>query len=890
MFPNKSVSYILDIYLSILLKKSNYCAYNHQIDVHVHVCVFVDLNIHHRIIIMYMKLGKKTIFSKKTYLNHRFLTSITDKKQIDFYNNNDLIKQINVKLLDSQEKGYYITYLSNLYSKFKQLLLEKHVEPRQLFILTQENLIFKNDTSVKSILNAINTHENFNLLGENILKYFNDYNHKEIAYIYKLARILNVTKNEKKSHFLSVLDDYCLNEINNFDLIDLENLSFAVNKTDEFNQCLSNHVSKILLNFNEQTSDLDGNSHLSSSHDDSFELKIRDIDKNYNYLWLKFNLFHLNKAYLEPRIRKKLIELFFKHSIEIFNKNQYNNSATFYETNLVLNLFAKSLSTRDIDNIDNVKLLDEYLDDGYLELLFENFDLFEYKLSLNKSLRFINRYKVLNSEHLDYLIHYCKSKLAYSNDNDNVSNSSSDKPSSIEFFNAISLLDYLIKLRTTSIKSFKNRNLSEKTKNEPVNLTQMMLNIDVSYKNMLNSIFVNNEKQQQQFIENYNHYLNGDVHVINLNLLMQSAYSTYSLLDWNELSVKLIYNNLNELIKKFNCKNDAKQRNFLSKIFKPLIEISNQQITKEYEIEFCSLIDLNIFYNRFDQYKSRRDLILYYMLNPITFSHNFKFISEKLINDLFHKCDLKELEPIIHQINRNLRYLLAKDKQNLFKICSYLYKDCLNRLNSCNDYNDKSTAYIMQYSNQILDLIKDINKNEDISYDERYNSIFQYAKYFNLNINSNTNLISDLLSSKSEINKNIFNLDSRVNALVKFLIYGNYFSIKNLNQIFEFLITNMKQLSKHEPQSIIRIKSLCQNLIYIMRIYTHFDYTKCKEYNNSINLFKSLNEQFYEKFIKNNLPIAHLSLYARCLLSLDCLIESVFEELLSREVKFLLFF
>lgn len=774
----------------------------------------------------------------------------------ELINKNDLIKQINNnKVLKSKEKSYYLTYLNDLYTDYVKLTRLNHVDNHQIYIWTDANLNIKNDLNVMLILDNLNKNVNYQLLHKSILDNFDKYSHKELAYIFKLIRILS----PKGSNLDSKLHAYCLTQIKKFDLNDLVNVLFAYNRYQDIPTEVLTYIGNLLL--------LDCDANISSqqisfqtNEIDKFEAKMRCLDVNYDYLWSKLNLFSLTKAKLETNRFNDIANKFLKNSIKSIKKNENK----LYEVNYMLNLFK---CCNFVDNSyqkykASVDIISVYLNESYLNFLFKNLDLLEYKTVIVKSLKFIYLHKKLHQDHIDYLIDYFKYKLI------------DTQVTSVEFFNAISVLDYLIYRKTLFIP---NRDYSQIN---PLDITLTNL-----YMQLAQNLF--SKTQQNDFLFNFKTKIK-TIHPYNLHLYIGSFRLSIILLKTDlNFAIETPYLKIIKLFKQIDYNNFI-QIGYLASLFKPLAKM-NYQKTRNFELELCSLIDFNQLCNSNIE-GNRLYLLYYFMKNKETCVKNFDKIADVLLNHILVKKDMvkKELIPLVYLLKTNTKSLLNSHvKHEFLSVCSRVYEDFIQQI----IHNWKVNETFMIYMNALLiAMLRDIFHRFGgmIDYDDKYNVLFNFAK--DLVITFTPHQTKDIAINREINRQNTLCVTKRVFLLTEYMIYSNYYSLKNLDQIWNYLMNTIEfllniNIESNDQNYHSRLKIIIGNIMVTFKLFAHFDYTISENYKSTKEKFVKLNEAFYKKFFNISLHDKVKTLYIRNLLIMDCESEYLIKDLLNKKVN-----
>ena len=120
-------------------------------------------------------------------------------------------------------------------------------------------------------------------------------------------------------------------------------------------------------------------------------------------------------------------------------------------------------------------------------------------------------------------------------------------------------------------------------------------------------------------------------------------------------------------------------RNTIFNLLQLLTELHEEQ-SRSKEIQFCSLLDVDLFYNSDPSLLTRINLIPFLMLNTTTLIKNFEFISKELKNSIQQSVFTYDLSQIILLLNENLVFLMINYKNDLIDILSLLFQCQIKKL------------------------------------------------------------------------------------------------------------------------------------------------------------------------------------------------------------------
>jgi hypothetical protein len=187
------------------------------------------------------------------------------------------------------------------------------------------------------------------------------------------------------------------------------------------------------------------------------------------------------------------------------------------------------------------------------------------------------------------------------------------------------------------------------------------------------------------------------------------------------------------------------------------------------------------------------------------------------------------------------------------------------------------TEPIIILHEKIIEMMKKIYNaydNKLIDIEDKKSILSGFRK---LNINLNENFVNNFALND---NNKFMRIDHRLKILVKILKYGNNYSDQILDQIYNFLIQTFS-LSLENSSNFKFIGQKLNNLVHVMSIYSHFDYTSNENYFKNFELFENLNNEIYKNLLRSNMTVTTLSVYVENLISLNLFVESAFKDLIT---------
>ena len=218
--------------------------------------------------------------------NSRFLCSNLSKI-VESRDNSEVNKKI-------------LIFISQIFSKFQKTVVNIETIRTQDVINYRSSFKNKNDQNEEDkILKLIQNHDqvkkSFNYISNNLYCF----NSKEIAFISKVYNTVSLNSDQNDTLRLQI-KEYCLENIQNFDLYDIENITFNYRINKEFMMKSLNVVEKKIKDSKFVSKKLD-----IEKNNENFENKMCEIDsKQKSQLWLRLNILLNYKKYLEYENQK----------------------------------------------------------------------------------------------------------------------------------------------------------------------------------------------------------------------------------------------------------------------------------------------------------------------------------------------------------------------------------------------------------------------------------------------------------------------------------------------------------------------------------------------------------------------------------------------------------
>ena len=192
---------------------------------------------------------------------------------------------------------------------------------------------------------------------------------------------------------------------------------------------------------------------------------------------------------------------------------------------------------------------------------------------------------------------------------------------------------------------------------------------------------------------------------------------------------------------------------------------------------------------------------------------------------------------------------------------SILNEICMNEL--INNKNLKINDLQVNICDTVSHIIKRIYSRSDLLTSDHKKKLCQFEDKINLSMD-------DLISQ----DKPFIKIDQRLKMIVDFLKINNCYSKKLLDQIWNYLIKTFTMLNSSTTDFVDM-----KNIICILNIFSLFDYTSSENYLKDFKLFQTLNEEVYNKKLRNTLAMMDLLSYNESLLSLGLSVTNAFSDL-----------
>jgi hypothetical protein len=779
---------------------------------------------------------------QKLIKNVRYLTSknhsLNDLKEFDTKKHFQFVLYKTINKNDFKpNKDECLLYLNSLFSAYQNFISQQNIRNKKL--INYWNIyLSKNDREVLlGVMKFLNKHENYIKLKNYIIENIHEFNSKEIAFISKTFNSITFSSNELSE----ALRGYCVNNIEKFDLYDVENITFNNYNKPFFKYSLHYVIEKLIKENND-------NLKLSIDlNDDKFENQMTEIDNEFNQKWLKLKILQNYKSKMSKNAFEHTVQLFFNDFIKLKDINQ-----SFYEINCVISLCSHGVKLREIENIRLEKsILSPFLENDYLNKLFKNMNFFQYKSDLfNYFNGFICR-KKLDYEQLDYLLKYFRIQIKNANN-------------SHLFFDYCRIISVIIKFISHDEHYRQKVNLKE--------ISDDIILDDVFYFNH----FVNNidNKFKLDLQVKYDHLIN-KFHGLNFRSINYDSLKFLIQVHKEPVdALNSFYTNFFHFYSTIDSVHLPHFRQQIINLLGCLIELKNDY-SESNELKLCSLLDINFYYDKNFTFQSKINLITFLMLNKDTCLKNFKFIAEKisyLIQDHNHK-----LLNVLNLLDNYFDLLLSSEhRQDLFKILSILFKSYADKLLDINDVEKFSIQ--KEIHNIIIKMMRDIHKEKLINIDEK-REIFHNFHKFSLILNEN-----DSQNCVFNENNRYVRVDQKLDYLVQILKHGNNYSEKILDQIWNFLIQTFSLFLENSP-NVKDIVPKLTKLLHVMSIYSHFDYTSNGNYLKNYKLLENLNNKVYNNILRGNISTGSLIIYVESLIGLNLFVENAFNDLIRAQVS-----
>jgi hypothetical protein len=777
----------------------------------------------------------------KTYSSQ----SIEEKREIKRRYYNIFLNEINKKDFNG-DKHENLVYLSNLFNSFQNFISMDNIRNSSVISHWQSFFYGVNYTKINETVSYLHNHENYKKLKSSILLNFNNYDSKEIAFICKTYNALNL-RNENDEINLKIVQ-FCENNIQKFDLHDIYNTTFS--KRLITRQFWQNSFDYVLENIKKESIkyvalDIDKN-------EDIFENTMQKLDSD-KKLWFKLNILRCYTSMDCDRSKIESLSDYLLNEALFLTKSDQN----VYEINTIINLMNRVRFYAILVKKENLELLRTYMKEDYLEKMFKGLDLCYYKKEFFGYLD--TTCKLMNQNQLDFLVNYFS---------DNTKKAKND----YLLFLYSKALDQVLTAKSLNRKHRSKLNI----RNGYDKRNYLIEHINPYYYNLVDNL----DEDFKKTFENQYDSLISCLDGFNFEFVASSLRLIYNIHSNKQEVLNSFYKSFFGFysnIKPVDLKHFQKSILFTLETLIELKDESNE-LNKSNEIKFCSLLEnkLDSYYSKYYTLRSKKNLIAFFMLNEETLLKNFDFIKDQLINDILINYPSFKLNEIICLLNKHLNVLLREHKQDSIQILSLLL---INHANSLLDINKNiiislSKSMLLE---KIIKMMKTIYYEKDtklIDIEDKKSILSGLSK---LNINLYENLDNNIAFND---NNKFMRIDNKLVILVKMLKYGNNYSDQILDRIYNFLIQTFS-IFLESPQNSKDIRYKLKNLVRIMSIYSHFDYTSNENYFKNFELFENLNNQIYKNLLRSNMTWETLSMYVEALISLNLYVESAFKDLIT---------
>jgi len=440
-----------------------------------------------------------------------------------------------------------------------------------------------NYATINETVSYLHKHANYKQLKESLLLNFDKYDSKEISFICKTFNAINL-RNETDEINLK-LNQYCLNNINKFDLHDFYNITFnKSNLLDQFYQDSQDFaVEKIQEdNIKQIKLDIDKN-------DDIFENKMETLDID-SKLWFKLNILRCFSGQWDATKAKSISDYLLNEGQFLTTRDQNE-----YEINTVIGLKNRIRFLNKIikENPLKSKLFEPFLNEGYLDKVFNGLGLCYYKKDYFGYFDVIS--SCLNVNQLDFLLNYFEVKT---------------KTAKTDYL----LFLYSKALNWVLIQKSMNREYRLKINYKNVNDNRIYLSKDSNplYYHLVDNL---NKDFKRIFEKQYNLYIN-DLDGFNFEFVASSLRLIYNIHSNKQEVLNLFYKAF------FNFYSNIKPIDFLHfqklilSLLDTLIELKDEsnELNRSNEIKLCSMLDFDIYYNKDFAFRSKQNFLSFLML------------------------------------------------------------------------------------------------------------------------------------------------------------------------------------------------------------------------------------------------------------------------------------
>jgi hypothetical protein len=777
--------------------------------------------------------------------------------------------------LDDKESS--LIYLHIIFKAFQTLIEKKGASDDE--IISSWRTMVKNEQylDLNFLLNYIVRHKDFNKSIDFILKNLSEFNRKELAFIFKIHT--NLIDNKGKSELTIAIKDSLKidseQELRNFDSFDLNNIYSAYSalnlKEELFEQTYQYVYENHLMQFDKE---------LNKFNSEILDKEI--IDKNLYYhfdfetkrfLWSKLNLFSVyKKQYLRDE-RIDFLNEYFQHLNEVLDQEEVVKNSSFktYKINL-LSFFYKELNEaiqikfiRNNHNL-NVKLQKNF--NKYQDEFLKNLKLIENNDSLNKSIRL---FTIIDDHFLskDYKIALDFFKNILLN----------PKTESFQFFSFLRYYHDLLKEKFMNRNHFqtfqkiKNLNLLPSSMvntiyNDLVTITidQNQQFIDAYLKNIKNSDYFDLRNVECTFSFIYNIAAN-----INQKAGLEFIDNIYDfiidLIEREDMALKHVIPTLNALM---------------------LIRREAKVYTVEKHLKLSEIIIDFLKNKNLELEPSHYFLLITFLTSEkLSINKHFNDVHDLLVKRAIDYYSVDRFSTIIFCIIRNLnKEFIGNSKYQLISFSSDFVKKFTISMHK--GYYAKGDNFeinsLLNASRNICELdtslLEYLDRSDSDAYDEFRLKLSENID--NINVKYLISKANSPLNYKID-KKNSCSLELRMGKLAKMIILTNTFLFNDFGVIWNYLFKYIGDLIA--SNEILRNPNV-ENLIDLLSLFKHFDYTNDENYlNKRLDIFKNLMSKLYSRLDTYDISNELMLTLAECLLSLNFFDKKLFNDILSKKFE-----
>ena len=759
-------------------------------------------------------------------LNHQ----LNDLRELDSKKHYQFVlyKIINKKDFKANNKDECLLYLQSIFNAYQNFISHEKIRNKKLINYWQRYLNQHDRAVVFNVVNVLNKHENFKQLKSYIQTNFKNYNAKEIAFISKAYNSVTILNDDLSK----LITGYFINNMNKFDLYDIENITF-----NNYNQSLAYYsmksvIKKIVENDNGKNVKLEVD-----INDDKFENQMHAFDTE-TQLWLKLKILQNYKIYLTKSQFTYLINYFLTNSIHLTERTQ-----TLYEINCVVNFCAQSSTLRQNREIEFYNSTwRPFLNNNYLRTVFENLNVFVYTSDLSSYfLYFIGR-KNNNLHHLDRLRSYFCAEII-------------NTKNSCLFFEYCRTFSIVLELMSRDEKFRIQKELRKDNKSNRY-FNSLVDSLGYSFKEILQA--------------KYDHLIN-KFYGLNFNGIIGSLRFIIRVHTRPNDGLAKFYENFFKFYSTIKSSDLPHYRQQILMLLESLKELKDET-TQSNELKLCALLDKEFYYKPNFPFKAQFSLVSFFMLNKKSCLENLEFISETLNDSIIPSMGTLNTskQDLMLSVDSNGNSLSREYKVEVVQMLSKLFEIYAQEI--LKESKFKNFNVVMN------NLIMKVDQNNVFSRSDK-KTIFSFLDEFDLKLSEN--------DAKDYVFNENCRLEGNIKSLVLMLTTGNHYSNRLLDQIWNFLLKTFELFLENSTNKI-EIEKL-SNLIHLMPLYSHFDYTSNENYLKTYESFKNFNERIYNKILRKNLSAGTLMSYVESLISLNLSVRNAAADLIELIVSFSFF-